>query len=177
MLAPWFQAPIGSRMVCRHFQVVSGGGPWQEHLHLDSDGARRVPVGSQVVLTHARIGMMYQNPAPKIENVLWSDDYGVGWRLWSPQQGQLTPLTPFALIASTSDFAASATGDGQVGAVHTGHPPLIAPIVLAEGHQAFVQGTIASTSDIILIFGWVAGFVMPVVNDVPGNRRYFTEDV
>lgn len=176
MLPPWFQAPLGARMVSRHFQFINSGGAFEVHLHLDSKDGRRVPTGCQTILTHARVSMMFVNPAPAIENVLWDDSNLVGWDIWSPQQGELTPRLPFAWNAATSDYASTRDLAEQNGIVATESPPLVAPIVLTEGHQAFVRGTVSATGDRIMVTGWVAGFVMPVVNDVPGNRRFFTEE-
>lgn len=174
MLAPWFNAPLGSRQVSRHFQDTNSGGTNQFHLHLDGGTGRQVPKGYQTILTHAFVGMTYDDPAPNLIDILWDDTYGTGWDIWSPEQGALTPLLPLSLNSTLADAISSVSGAQQNGVTAIPCPPLVAPIVLQEGHRAFVRAT--SAANRALIAGWVVGFTMPVVNDVPGNRRYFTED-
>lgn len=175
MLPPWFNAPVGSRMVSRHFQTVTSGGEFQFHLHLDAKDGRQVPTGYQTVLTHAYVGITWDNPSPDLQNMLWDDQNLVGWSIWAPEMGALTPLLPFAMNSATNDTAASTAGSSQNGVVAIPCPPLVSPIVISEGNRAFVRGLASAAGDRALVWGWVVGFTMPVVNDVPGTRRYFTE--
>ena len=174
MLAPWLNAPLGSRTVCRHFQnFVSGFTTDQFHLHLDSSDGRRVPVGNQTVLTHAYVGFSWEDTSDALQNTLWSDDYKTGWQIWSPQQGYLTPLMPLAWHSTVTDTSVTSTGSIIQGSLAVPPAPIIAPIILKEGEQAFVRVTWAQGR--VEIVGWVAGFTHPVVNDVPGGKRLFTE--
>lgn len=174
MLAPWFNAPLGARMVSRHFTAKNSGGVEQIHLHLDGGTGRPVPTGSQTIITNAFVSIVADDPAPTVSDTLWSDDYLTGWDIWSPEQGALTPLLPFAWNSQTPDWIASASTASQAGIVAVPCPPLTAPIIISEGHRAFVRAT-NNTNARVNIIGWVVGFVMPVVHEVPGGKRYFTE--
>ena len=174
MLAPWFNAPLGARMVSRHFKARNSGGTEQIHLHLDSGTGRQVPAGSQTIITHAFVSIVFDDPAPSMLDTLWDDDYLTGWNIWSPEEGAQTPLLPFAWNSQTPDWVTTGSAAVQAGIVAVPCPPLTAPVVISEGHRAFVRAT-NNTSGRVDIIGWVAGFVMPVVNEVPGSKRYFTE--
>jgi len=175
MLAPWFNAPIGSRMVSRHFQARNSGGTDQFHLHLDAGTGRIVPAGSQTIITHALVGFSMDDPAPTLDSFLWDDSYGTGWDIWSPEQGAMAPLLPWSFNSAVPDWVTAGSLAAQGGVTAVPCPPLVAPIIITEGHRAFVRAT-NNTGARGDFFGWVVGFVMPVVNEVPGNKRYFTED-
>lgn len=174
MLPPWFNAPLGSRMVSRHFQARTSGGTNQFHLHLDAGTGRQVPSGSQTIITHAFVGMTLDDPAPPLDTLLWADDYGTGWDIWSPEEGAQTPTLPIALNAAVPDWVTAGSLAPQSGVTAVPCPPLIAPVIIGEGHRAFVRVTNNSGARADL-FGWAVGFVMPIVNDIPGKDRYFTE--
>jgi hypothetical protein len=174
MLPPWFAAPIGSRQVCRTFSLkgVSLSSSLSTHLHLDTDDAQVVPVGHLTVITHAQAfcacpGQDY--------GVSW-DYENVYWRLFS-RDGWRTCKLPFAFGLQDSETTQYTTygAQAQVGSMSMPAPPFLSPIVFNEGERAQIECFNSGVPSRVDFYGWVTGFVMPVVNELPSSLRYFTE--
>lgn len=174
MLPPWFSAPLGSQQFCRHYLQTTSNALVTEHLHFTFDNQRRVPVGYQAVITHAFIGLTLLKVSVEWENY---DYEGCYWQLFDQDIGTcLTPRLPHYYATGTADWFAAASAINELAQVSIPCPPLISPVVVDEGRRVLVR-SVNSQGSRPTHYGWISGFIMPKVNEVPGAKRFFTETI
>lgn len=169
-------APANARQITTRYSEYTPNTEVSHPLSFSDDDKRAVPAGHFAVITHGCVRVAALND--------WTDlqppfSYELAsWRIQSLHGEIKVRNLAVAYTARVYDYIGSASGLYIQDEIDVPSTPMVAPVVFHEGEQArvVVDNTWMAQAGIrYYCFLWVTGFVAPVVNDVPGNRRYFTE--
>lgn len=171
---PWLPGPLGSQQVCRFFTRFGLGtsGTVREHLHVGANDEQVVQPGQVCILLHAEV--YAQTPLADIASGSWT--YEGSYFYIQRRNGERTCNLPCGFGTIDNDAQNNALGQTLNGIGRLNCAPILAPIVLKEGDRADIY-LVNATNPRTDFRVYVTGIVLPVVNDVPGLHRFFTEQL